>query len=225
MNNLVDITGHATYFYQVGNAVHEEYGNISDESISPEKCFDSLAEAAQAAKNWEDARIEKELKRLERNGWWWFVHSVRAYFSEVHKGKLDKFLDKVDALQTEQMIISNPKIVRLPKSLTVRGTRLALGDKLYVVDPYVFRLEVFEVGEVKLGVYNHGTHGPIVVEYYKQKKSLSRNNSSLTSDSVKPEDFVQQSTHYYYDVTTAFDFVQAKMQEREILNQQVYDDN
>jgi hypothetical protein len=225
MNNLVDITGHATYFYQTGNVVHEEYGDISDESVSPEKCFINLAEAVQAAKNWEDARIEKELNRLERSGWWWFINSARAYFSEAHNWKLDKFIDKVDALQTEQIVISNPKIVRLPNPLTVRGTRLALGDKLYVVDPYTFRLEVFEVGKVTLGVYGHGVHGPVVVEYYKQKETLSRNNSSLTSENVKPEDFIQQSTYYYYDITTALDFVQAKMQEREILNQQVYDDN
>jgi hypothetical protein len=225
MNNLVDITGHATYFWQTGNAVEEEYGDISDESISPEKCFNSLAEAVQAAKDWEDARIEKELKRLERSGWWWFINSVKAFFSETHCRKLDKFLEKVDALQTEQMLGSNPKIVRLPNPLTVRGTRLALGDKLYVVDPYMLKLEVFEVGEIRLGVYGHGVHGPIVVEYYKQKEALSRNNSSLTSETVMPRDFILQSTNYYYDVTTALDFVQAKMQEREILNQQVYDDN
>jgi hypothetical protein len=225
MNNLVDITGHATYFYQVGNGVEERYGTISDNSSSPERCFDSLAEAVQAAKDWEDARIEKELNRLERSGYWWFINSARAYFSEAHNWKLDKFIDKVDALQTEQMIISNPKIVRLPNPLLVRGTRLAVGDKLYVVDPYVFKLEVFEVEEVRLGVYTFGGNKPVVVEYYKQKETLSRNNSSLTSDSVKPEDFVQQSTNYYYDVTTALDFVQSKMQEREILNQQVYDDN
>ena len=225
MNNLVDITGHATYFYQLGNRVEERYGTISDNSSSPERCFDILAEAVQAAKDWEDARIEKELNRLERSGWWWFINSVKAYFSEAHHWKLDKFIDKVDALQTEQIVISNPKIVRLPNPLTVRGTRLALGDKLYVVDPFRLKLEVFEVGKVRLGVYGHGVHGPVVVEYYKQKETLSRNNSSLTSDSVKPQDFVQQSTYYYYDVTTALDFVQAKMQEREILNQQVYDDN
>jgi hypothetical protein len=225
MNNLIDITGHATYFYQSGNTVEERYGTISDNSSSPEKCFINLAEAILAAKYWEDARIEKELNRLERSGWWWFTHSVRAYFSEAHNWKLDKFIAKVDALQTEQMIVSNPKIVRLPNPLTVRGTRLALGDKLYVVDPYTFKLEVFEVGEVRLGVYNFGSNKPVVVEYYKQKETLSRNNSSLTSNSVKPEDFVQQSTYYYYDITTALDFVQAKMQEREQLNQQVYDDN
>jgi hypothetical protein len=222
MNNLVDITGHATYFHQAGNAVHEEYGTKPASTL---RYFDSLAEAVQAAKDWEDARIEKELNRLERSGWWWFRQSVRAFFSETHNWKLDKFLEKIDALQTEQIVINNPKIVRLPNPLTVRGTRLALGDKLYVVDPYTFRLEVFEVGEVRLGVYGHSGNEPIVVEYYKQKETLSRNNSSLTSDTVMPRDFILQSTNYYYDITTALDFVQAKMQEREILNQQVYDDN
>lgn len=223
MNNLVDITGHTTHFYAFTNTVTEEYGPITVKDTATH--FYSLAEAVQAAKRFEDARIEKELKRLERSGWWWFINSARVYFSEAHNWKLDKFIDKVAALQTEQIAISNPKIVRLPNLLRVRGTRLALGDKLYVVDPYMLKLEVFEVGEVRLGVYGHSGNEPIVVEYYKQKETLSRNNSSLTSDSVKPEDFVQQSTNYYYDVATALDFVQAKMQEREILNQQVYDDN
>jgi hypothetical protein len=225
MNNLVDITGHATYFRQSGNTVEEIYGTISDKSSSPERCFDSLAEAVQSAKDWEDARIEKELNRLERRGWWWFRQTVKAFFSETHNWKLDKFIEKVDALHIERVLGSNPKIVRLPNPLTVRGTRLALGDKLYVVDPFRLKLEVFEVGKVRLGVYGHGVHGPVVVEYYKQKETLSRNNSSLTSETVKPQDFMQHSTYYYYDITTALDFVQSKMQEREQLNQQVYDDN
>jgi hypothetical protein len=223
MNNLVDITGHTTHFYAFTNTVTEEYGPIKGKDTATH--FYSLSEAVQAAKDGEDARIDKELKRLERNGWWWFMHSVKAYFSEAHNWKLDKFIDKVDALQMEQMVNTKPKIVRLPNPLTVRGTRLALGDKLYVVDPYTFKLEVFEVGEVRLEVYGCRGYDPIVVEYYKQKETLSRNNSSLTSENVKPEDFIQQSTYYYYDVTTALDYVQAKMQEREILNQQVYDDN
>jgi hypothetical protein len=223
MSNLVDITGHTTHFYAFTNRVTEEYGPIKGKDTATH--FYSLSEAVQAAKDGEDARIDKELKRLERNGWWWFMHSVKAFFNEVHHRKLDKFIDKVDALQTEQMLGSNPKVMRLPNPLTVQGTRLALGDKLYVVDPYTFKLEVFEVGEVRLEVYGCRGYDPIVVEYYKQKETLSRNNSSLTSENVKPEDFIQQSTYYYYDVTTALDYVQAKMQEREILNQQVYDDN
>ena len=219
MDNFVNIEGHPTHWRVLGAQVEETYGPYNAED---QYAYEWLTQALIIATNNKILNLEKDLAHLNymnrnkiRNKiLCWFKKGFRELYNKHQQRIADK------QLEYDHFTPDLVKVERLPKVIEIKGTRLAVGQKLYVVDPYTLTLEVFEIEDIELQVY-----GFVNFELYSPKNKLGRNNSKLMSSNVKPEDFVVNSTYYFHSLARAYNFVVDKLDDVRTDIERVYQEN